>query len=84
MKNHHNHRPPQTPKRGQIWSPKDAAHHDVIIADTAPDRVYLQYVDSPEFTFTMDKSTFLKYYTFHRHHRHIPLPNTIYNEPFFA
>ncbi|WP_323842925.1 hypothetical protein [Moraxella sp. Pampa] len=71
-------------KRGQIWTPSDAAHHDVIIAGTALDRVYLQYVENPEFSFIMDKATFLKYYTFQRYHHQTPPACILYNEPFFA
>lgn len=74
----------QIPKRGQVWQPKDPAHHSVIIADVNTHCVHLQYIDSPELTFQMDRATFLKYYTFLRHHKQIPPANTLYNESFFA
>lgn len=38
----------QIPKRGQVWQPKDPAHHSVIIADVNTNCVHLQYIDSPE------------------------------------
>ena len=81
---HPKQKTPIMPRRGQVWQPKDAAANAVVVANVGDTRVYLQYVDALDVSFSMDLSAFIQHYTKSPKDYALPAGQIEQIQPFFA